>query len=235
MDDNSNDSPSYLIPQGLHFAKARAWVWELTKAGDPMLIVDFVGALDPSASYPEDDKPEPSMGNRSIWHRMAFTQTMSDKAKEYKVKELRAMGFAGEDLSVIEDNAGGLDTNVVELDVIHEEYEGKVKETIRYVNPLRSAASNLKARNSPPKATLQALGNQLKGFFRANGTSGAQGASKPANGQQGASTQPRAGQGAQSNQRPPARPAPVPAPTNGQRGPNPWDEDPGMGDDSIPF
>lgn len=232
---DNNDSPSYLIPEGTHYAKARAWVWELTKNGDPMLVIDFAGVLDPSAppvTDPDAERPEPTMGDRSIWHRMAFTASMSDKAKEYKVKELRAMGFAGDDLSVIEDNAGGLDANVVQLDVIHEDYEGKTRETIRYVNPLRSAASNLKARNSPPKATIQALGNQLKGFFRANGASGAAGASKPANGaqngQQGASAQPRT---AQSNQRPPAQPAP----TNGRKMES-WQVDPMGGmDDDIPF
>lgn len=223
------DKPAFLIPEGSHIARARKWVWETTNNGDPMLVIDFAGALEQGA--PED--AETTMGDRSVWHRMAFTAAMTEKQVDQRVKELRAMGFVGDNIGTITEDAGGLDANLVRLEIEHENYDGKWREKIKWVNALRSTESRLTARNPPSPAMLQALSQQMKVAF-----GGASGASKPAAGQQ-------TGQGQRAPQQPAqrqqasaaARTSAQSAQTNGRAAAEPWaaGPPPGFGDDDTPF
>lgn len=221
------EKPAFLIPEGPHFARARKWVWETTNNGDPMLVIDFAGALEPGA--PED--AETTMGDRSVWHRMAFTAAMTEKQADQRVKELRAMGFVGDNIGTITEDAGGLDTNIVRVEIEHELYNGKWNEKIKWVNSLRSTESRLSARNPPSPAMLQALAQQMRVAF-----GGASGASKPAG-------QPQTGQAQRAPQQGSAAPRQA-APTaqrqqtNGRSAAQPWDAGPPPGfgsDDDIPF
>ena len=60
---------------------------------------------------------------------------LTDKAAEYTIKKLRAMGFQGDDLKQINDGQCivGNQCNIV---VAHEEYNGTTNARVKFVNPL---------------------------------------------------------------------------------------------------
>jgi hypothetical protein len=69
----------------------------------------------------------------------------SDAAFETTIKALRTCGWTGIDVS----DLSGLDANEVQLIVEHEEYEGKKRARVRWINPV--GGLTLKAPMSPEK------------------------------------------------------------------------------------
>lgn len=68
-----------------------------------------------------------------------FHGYLSDDVFPRTIEVLRVCGWTGDDLS----NLTGLDQNEVELEIRHEEYEGKVSDRIAFVNqPGRIAVQN---------------------------------------------------------------------------------------------
>lgn len=211
-----------LIPIGDNKARAESWTWDTTKNGDPMLVVVF--------ALIEHDK------RLSYW--MAFT---ANTKMENRVKELRAMGFAGDDLGTIGEGTGGLDANEVSLKIEHEEYpqgSGTMRERIAFVNAPFAA----RAKNPPSTAMLSALSAQAKGAFRSfDAEKGIRPATEGARPQQTGQTQRGPQQPAQRQQ---ANAAPrtsaqgqQSAQTNGRAAAEPWaaGPPPDFGGDDIPF
>jgi hypothetical protein len=95
----------------------RAQSWELTEndAGEVSVVVQF--RLE---GNPEHD------GTVRTW-RGYFK---SDKSQEIAIKALRTVGWSGDDIM----DLSGLDSNLVELDINEEEYNGKVYDKVNWVN-----------------------------------------------------------------------------------------------------
>jgi len=73
---------------------------------------------------------------------------LTDKAAEYTVEKLRAMGFQGDDLSQINDGQCMVG-NQCNLVIEHDEYKDKVNARIKFVNPLGvSGGTDLAASDS---------------------------------------------------------------------------------------
>lgn len=58
----------------------------------------------------------------------------TDAALEYCVKDLRTCGWQGDDMGAMDD--AELAANEVELVVEHEEYDGKLRAKVKWINPL---------------------------------------------------------------------------------------------------
>lgn len=116
----SND----LLSEGTYRAKAFEWTLTETKAGDGQAFVNFRFVDEEMGGY--------EMG----W----FGSFKSDKSTEITLKALRACGWKGVDVLELERADCGLDANVVALVVEHEEYEGKVRARVRWVNEIGGAS-----------------------------------------------------------------------------------------------
>jgi hypothetical protein len=91
----------------------------------------------------------------------------TDETFSRTVESLRACGWSSDDLS----DLTGIDTNEVSLVVEHEEYDGKTRAKVRWVN--RTGGLALKAQMPADKA--KAFGAQMKGRIKALGIQGANG------------------------------------------------------------
>jgi hypothetical protein len=143
-----------MLDAGTYRARAVQWGLGETKAGKEQVAVEFV-ILD------VDGTP----GQHITWYGH-----FSEAALPLTVAALRACGWAGLDLSVLE----GLDTNEVELVIEHDTYEGKTNAKVRFVNVPRTGGALLKAPLDDAKK--KAFAARMRGAIAAM----EQGASKPA-------------------------------------------------------
>jgi hypothetical protein len=107
----------------------------------------------------------PEKGLHVTWYG-----SFSEKAEEITFKALRACGFTGIDLTVIDNFAtSGLNANEVELVIEQEEYNGKTQTKVKWVNATRGLA--LKTRLEPAEASSFAarMKAKLLAFDQANG------------------------------------------------------------------
>lgn len=81
---------------------------------------------------------------------------LTDKTTERTIESLRYAGWKGSDLSDLSD-LSKTDTPVVELVIEHEEYEGKVRPKVQWVNALGRAGKAL------PAAQAKALAETMRG------------------------------------------------------------------------
>lgn len=108
--------------------------------------------------------------------RLTYFGTFGEKALEHTLKALRAAGWKGDDLSDLS-SIGGPDAPEVDLVVENEEYEGKVRPRIRWVNP--RGGPSVKAQLTPDKA--KAFAARMRGAVLAHDrTHGQQRAAAPA-------------------------------------------------------
>jgi hypothetical protein len=105
-----------ILPEGKYLARAKQWAFTEASTGTPQVYIYF----------------ELEDGG-SISHFLA----MSPKAFEYSMKALTTLGYSGTDVvNDLERADAGLDKNQVELVVEHEEYEGKVRARVKWINSL---------------------------------------------------------------------------------------------------
>ncbi len=95
----------------------------------------------------------PSAGKTISW-RGFFT---TEKAEKRTVESLRYCGFRGEELSAA--SAQELDQEV-SIAIDHEEYEGKVRDRVKWVN--RPGGRGYKLKEQLPGADLKKLSSSLK-------------------------------------------------------------------------
>lgn len=100
-----------MIDEGKHRAKATSWAIGKAQTGNYQIGIEF-DLLDLPG------------------HAITYYGSFSDKAYEFTIKAMRACGWQGADLAVLE----GLDANEVVLVVEHEEYNGKVQAKVKWVN-----------------------------------------------------------------------------------------------------
>jgi hypothetical protein len=79
--------------------------------------------------------------------------SLTDAALEYTLKDLRAMGWQGDDITELDNNGGKLDARDVQIVVVHEEYQGKTRAKVKWVNSAGGLAM-----------TNRVTGDKLKGF-----------------------------------------------------------------------
>lgn len=157
--------------------------------------------------------------NRVITAFRYFT----DNSYEYSVADLRTCGWTGDDLATItlEDLQ-----NEVELVIVHEEYEGKVRAKVAYINPI--GGGMIKSEKAMTPDELRKFATSMRTKVRAVGGAG-QTKPKPAGPQ---NTAPAGGTVKHLT-----RPAEVKHP-NAPGGGSDWDQAPpaftGPGDD-VPF
>lgn len=104
-----------LTPKGKFPAKAVEWKLAETKGGREQVVVDFKFT-------------DPQLGN-ILWFGF-FT----DLTFERTVESLRYMGWTGTDVLELDTPQANLNANEVELVVDHEEYEGKWRAKVKWVN-----------------------------------------------------------------------------------------------------
>lgn len=90
----------------------------------------------------------------------------SEKTWERTVESLRHMGFKGDDLN----NLGELD-ETVQLDVVQEEYDGKVHAKVKWVNSLRASKIQVqnKMMDNDVAAFAKAMQERISAMGRKNG------------------------------------------------------------------
>jgi hypothetical protein len=112
--------------------------------------------------YNADDVPYFVVGFRAAdGERMAGYLYTSDKAIGIARKSMKAIGFDIDtrDLNELCDNPKLLDGNEAEIDVVEEEYKGKIRTKIAWINPVARKVS---------KEDLQRLTHALRNAKRAN-------------------------------------------------------------------
>lgn len=109
---NENDTPATdhtdhtgTLPEGTYRARAREWDWDTTKSGDMCLAVMFE-LIDGRPGYQLDGRLYFDEAKPDAKGRTALSRSM---------EVLAAMGLQGDDLSVIDANAGGLNGGEVNL------------------------------------------------------------------------------------------------------------------------
>lgn len=164
--DSATRSGPYLPPAGHYDARATSWTWEKSKnSGDTYLALIF------TFSAPDEN------GNDRTWTcRGALFFGEKPDAKgvmpwQKSMKVLRAMGLQGDDLSVIEENAGPIGEGVVDIEVEHEAYTGndgneRVALKAKWINPPQSAKM-LTARNAPEAHEKQSFMQKMAARIRA--------------------------------------------------------------------
>ncbi len=124
--------------------------WGVADSGNQQIAVRFV-------LLNEHDEETPD----AIWWVGTFSDKANEKgttATQITLKALRNCGWRGGDL----DNLAGLDSEVVELDVQEDTYEGKVRTKVRWVNrpgdgfafKREMGVSDIKALSQKVKGTL---------------------------------------------------------------------------------
>lgn len=164
-----------IIPKGNYVGRAHGYKFGESDKGSEFIAVEF--------SIEEGEHK----GARLSW-RGFFT----DKTAQRTIEALRYCGWAGDDLT----NLDGLGTNLVQLVIEPEEYEGKTYARIKWVNRLGVVIKN--EMDAPKRAAFAA---RMKGLALSVDKSMAKGAPAPA----------------------------MPPPSSA------GDDDPGFGDDDIPF
>lgn len=147
------------IKNGTYRAKARTWALGETSKGTPEAAVEFIFT-------------HPDMEGASItWHGY-----LSESTFDRTVEGLRHCGWTGDDLA----NMEGLDANEVDLVIENEEYEGKTRPKVRWVNKAGGLA--LKERMAPEKAKTFAasMRGRIRAADAAKGVKPANGGGKPA-------------------------------------------------------
>jgi len=100
---------------------------------------------------------------------------LTDKTTERTIESLRYAGWKGSDLSDLSDLSKS-DTPIVELVIEHEEYEGKTRPKVQWVNRVGRAgkalpAEQAKALAAKMRGAIAAVDQKLKGQgFNASGT-----------------------------------------------------------------
>ena len=165
-----SDFETQLIEAGRHRARCVEFEWPEPKPGKAQGIA--LGFL-----MSDGDVDQGRM--ITSWHY--FT----DASLQYTVQALRACGWKGEDPSEI--TVADLGSEV-ELGVVHEEWEGKVRAKVKFVNPLgggmvkaekRLEGNDLKKFGASMKAKIRAIGG---GSPRPKPAAGGQPAAQPAQG-----------------------------------------------------
>lgn len=124
-----------LMGCGTHIAKVKNAVLSESSKGTPQVILSFQ--------------------NQAGEHIDAYLY-LSDKALERTEKALRACGWVGDDISEL--MRDGVDLKEVEIVVEDEEYDGKVRTKVKWINPIRKEMDADKA-----KAIALALRKKFKG------------------------------------------------------------------------
>jgi hypothetical protein len=132
------------IGNGEYSARAISWDFGQTKKGENQIAILF-GLLD-----------DPTK-------RLTYYGQFGEKTLKHTMKALRACGWRGSDLSELFGGAGGLDEKDVMLVVENEEWDGKIRTRIKWVNPLGVSmespldAAGMKAFAASMKAKIVAL------------------------------------------------------------------------------
>ena len=105
---------SELHPEGVFQAKCCEWALIETKSGAPQVYLVL-------------EKPD---GSRLP----AYYGSLSEAALPYTLKALRNCGWAGSDIMELDHASCGMDKNIVEAVVMHEEYDGKTRAKVKWLN-----------------------------------------------------------------------------------------------------
>jgi hypothetical protein len=124
MDTNTENEKKTEYLNGRFRAKAKSWKLAETKGGDPQAAIDFELLEGPKTGQ-----------------TYSYFGGFGEKSFEHTMKALRACGWQGVDPLELDDPKAGLDKNEVSLVIEPEEYEGKTREKVRWVNPLGGAAA----------------------------------------------------------------------------------------------
>jgi hypothetical protein len=117
--------------------RARAQEWGIGEAKTGTFQVGVVFEL-------LDQEP----GTTITWYG-----ALTDAALEWTMKALRNMGWQGDDVTELDGNGGHLDANEVQLVVDEEEWEGKTRTKVKFVNSMGGLAMSSRV-----------TGDKLKGF-----------------------------------------------------------------------
>lgn len=104
--------------------------------------------------------------------RYTYFGTFGEKALEHTLKALRTAGWKGDDLSDLS-SIGGPDAPEVDLVVENEEYEGKVRAKIKWVNPRGGLSLKAPLPADKAKAFAARMRAQVAAFDATNGRGGA--------------------------------------------------------------
>ncbi len=133
------------IEDGKYPAKAISWEFGQTAKGENQIGILFALSEAPDT-------------------RLTYYGNFGDKSLPHTMKALRACGWKGSDLADLFGGQGGLDTNEVLLVVENEEWQGKVRAKIKWVNPLGGVSmanpldqAGIKAFAASMKAKIVAL------------------------------------------------------------------------------
>lgn len=127
-----------MITEGRYNAIAEAWKLGITDNGKKYIAVQFKFLEGP-------------VGERRTWHGY-FTE----KTQRRTIEAMRYCGWVGHDLLNLE----GLDRNMIQLVVQHEEYEGKVRDRIAWVN----SPSTIMVKTPLEGSALERFAQQMKGM-----------------------------------------------------------------------
>jgi hypothetical protein len=94
--------------------------------------------------------------------QMAWYGYFTDAAAEYTIKALRTMGWTGDDLADLSSIKGAEVAVVVE----HEEYEGKTRAKVRWINPVGSGSGAI-LKEQMSEAEAKSFAAKMKGRIRA--------------------------------------------------------------------
>lgn len=107
---------SNLFPAGKFLTRCKEWAIGATKAEEPQVFLAFQDV-------------------EGVGQPPAYYGTFGEKALVHTMKALRACGYKGSDVINDLDTAHcGLDANMVEIVVEHEQYEGKWSAKLKWVN-----------------------------------------------------------------------------------------------------
>jgi hypothetical protein len=97
--------------------------------------------------------------------KLSWYGYFTDASFPITIKALRALGWAGDDLS----DLSGIDTNEVELVVENEEYEGKVRPKVQFINALGGLGMKEPMPEDRKKSFAAAMRDRIKAAELANG------------------------------------------------------------------
>jgi hypothetical protein len=142
-----------MLENGNYRARAIQGVLSETKGGKEQVAVEFE-LLD-----------EGFVGQKITWYGY-FTE----KTWERTIKSLRACGWYGDDISQLD----GLSANEVSLVVEREEYEGKVRAKVQWVNSLDGGIAVAPMAPERAKRFAQTMRGQILAMEKAEGRAPAQ-------------------------------------------------------------
>lgn len=127
-----------MIPTGTYKARAREWAFGLSQNGNEQIAVMF--AL---------------VGGEHDGQTITWFGHFTDKTLERTLDSLRHMGWQSDNIAELDD----LGTNEVEIVIDEEEYDGKVRSKVRWVN----GPSRLALKDQMNRSQVEAFAARLRG------------------------------------------------------------------------